>query len=140
MAYRQGECQQVILPKAEIDASQLPETVKQQSRAGKKRQRQSKFHHNQTSAQSVAARLGRGAPALFQRVMQINMRALPGRSAATEHAGQAGSGQGENQHGYVDADIRFGRYRKRGEESQNHLKHDGSKRYSQDTPDESQCE
>src|SRR6267378_3617082 len=116
VAEAQGECQDMILSKAEVDTRQFPEAANRKTRAGKKRKRQSKFDYHETSAQPLPATAGIRPTALFQSLHWIPPRTLPGGSTATQYAGDQRCCHAEKQHRQTHAHVSLGGYRKRRQE------------------------
>src|SRR5260221_13113716 len=99
----------MVLRDAQINASQLPETVDGQACSRQKREGKRKFHDHQSASQSAASGAAAGTPAFFQRVAQIPSRRLPSRSASAKYSRNQSRSEIEKQNRKIQVQIRFAR-------------------------------
>jgi len=107
-ADRENHGEDVILAEAEVDAREFVEAVDDQAGSGEKREGESEFENDEETAQAVTSRADRGAAAVFQSVVEIGARRLPGRDSAAEQARDEGGGNGEKEDGDVQRDFGLG--------------------------------
>ena len=101
------EGENVIGLDAEIDMGEIPEAVNGEAGAGKQRQRKRELADDQNTPEEMLTRAGAGASAFFESLGGIDARCIPGGSGTGQKAGHRGGGEGEEQDGYVEAQVRL---------------------------------
>ena len=103
------EGQDVIGLNAEINVSEVPETVDGETRTCEQRQSEREFADNQQATQLVAFRAGGGASAVFQRLLRIDARSIAGGRAAEEQPGESYCGESSGENRQVELEVGFRR-------------------------------
>jgi len=101
------EGEHVVCSDSEIDPGEIPEAVNGEARTGQQGECKREFSDDQSAAQFVAGGTVRGAAAGFQCLGRVKLRGIPGGRAAKQQAAERGGGQGYQQDGEIEREIRF---------------------------------
>src|SRR5262249_218578 len=88
---------------------QLPKAANQQSGAYKEQDGESDFRNDESAAQLSAATASGTAAAILERVLQIGLCAIPGRSQAEDQTGKNRRNKGEGKDERIDANLVYPR-------------------------------
>src|SRR5262249_31290777 len=97
--------QRVVGIEAQPDLLQTQKAAHHQPRACQQDQSERYLRHDQQAPQPIAASARYAAPALFERLYQINTRGLPRGRRAEDQARQQRDGERERQHAAVQVEF-----------------------------------
>ena len=103
---RQPDDQDVLRFKAGVDRLQTEKAFDEQARADQQHRRERDFRDDQQTPRPTLPRPAcSAAPALFELIVEVQARRLPGRGQTEEHSGQERKREREAQHAEVHADF-----------------------------------